>query len=182
MARKTVEGVVEAVSKRTGKSSKGGNWVAKSFMVDGEWFGGYVDAENKAAVSKASEGDTIKMIVEKNAKGYWNYADKFKILAEGVKVATGDGTDASLKAFVREYGSSLGKASGIVAALVGAGKVNGPAKAYDATVKLGRQFMEEVWFATPESLGLVQEPVEEEEVEESDQDFDDSEEDLDEDF
>ena len=154
---KIIEGVVEAVSSRTGKSTKGGNWTVKNFKIDGEWYGGYIEADNKAKVTKAGEGDTLLIKVAKNAKGFWNWSTDFKILKEGVKVASADGATTSIGAFTREYGMALGKASGLVQGLAAAGKITTVKKAGEAVVELGQLIMSEVWLATPESLGLVEE-------------------------
>ena len=172
MASKTVEGVVEAISSNSGTSGKGGTWTSKSFKIDGEWYGGFIDADNKARVTAAGEGDTIKMVVEKNAKGYWNYSDKFKVVSTGVKVNDAAGGTTSLGQFTREYGMALGKASGVVQGLAIAGKITTPGKASSAIIAIGKTLMEEIWLATPEKLGfveteeaVVEPPVEEAEVE-----------------
>ena len=171
---KIVEGVVEAIDGSSGKSKKGGTWTSKRFMIDTEWYGGFIDAENKAKVTSVGEGDVIRIKVEKNAKGYWNYGDKFKIVSKGVAVNTPDGGTASLGQFTREYAAAIGKASGIVQGLCAAGVLKTPAKAQTVLIALGKKIMEEVWLATPETLGFAEvvEPTAPEAQDDLDAEFD----------
>ena len=171
---KIVEGIVESVSSNTGTSKKGGTWTSKSFKIDGEWYGGFLDADNKAKVTGASEGDTIKLRVEKNAKGYWNYTKDFKVVKTGEKVSSPSGSGTtSLAGFTREYGMAIGKASGVVQGLCASGAIKTPEKATTALLALGKVIMEEVWLATPDTLGFtetesIEPPVEKEADNEND--------------
>lgn len=153
---KIVEGIVESVSSNTGTSKKGGTWTSKSFKIEGEWYGGFLDADNKAKVTGASEGDTIKLRVEKNAKGYWNYTKDFKVVKTGEKVSSPSGGTTSLAGFTREYGMAIGKASGVVQGLCASGAIKTFEKATTALIALGKVIMEEVWLATPDTLGFTE--------------------------
>lgn len=76
-----VQGVVEAVSEKTGKTGKR-VWRNVSLNVNGNWYGGFESDDNKAILGKVGKGDTVKLEYTENG----NFKNFTKIeLVEGVK-------------------------------------------------------------------------------------------------
>lgn len=63
----TIKGVVEKVSEQYSKAGSPKKWVKKSFLVDGKWFGAFINKDNDAVLGSVREGSTIE--VEYEMKG-----------------------------------------------------------------------------------------------------------------
>ena len=62
-----VSGVVEKTNDQVSKPGSPKKWKKKSVLVDGKWFGAFLNAENTATLSAITEGSTVE--VEYETKG-----------------------------------------------------------------------------------------------------------------
>lgn len=117
---KTVSGIVTAKYEKNGRTKKGGYWKNVRLEIDGEQtYGGFVSKDNKAFLSKVEEGDEVSLKVEKDGD-YYNYV-KGKVTEKGADPDAGKRSRANSGnggGAVREFAMSVGKATGIVQALI----------------------------------------------------------------
>lgn len=86
-----VIGVVEKVSVMDSPANSARKWTKKSFLVNSEWYGGFVNADNSKSINSINEGDSVKIKYEQKGE--------YKNLV-GIQVIEGDvkGTPTETKA------------------------------------------------------------------------------------
>lgn len=81
----TVKGVVEKVNTQFSPAGSARKWSKKSVLVDGKWFGAFINKDNQAVLDAVTEGSTVS--VEFEPKGEFNNVIRVELLS-ATKVAT----------------------------------------------------------------------------------------------
>lgn len=64
----TIEGVVEKVGTFESEPGSPRKWVKKSVLIDGAWFGAFVNKDNEAVLNKVKAGDSVRVEYENKGK------------------------------------------------------------------------------------------------------------------
>lgn len=76
----TITGVVEKINTTFSPTGAPRKWTKKSFLVNGEWFGGFLDKNNVGSMEKVQEGNSVKLTFE--VKGNFKNLLDIAVVAE----------------------------------------------------------------------------------------------------
>lgn len=74
------QGVITKVSVTQSPAGAARKWTKKSFLVNDEWYGGFVNADNKASLDAVGEGDAVEISYE--TKGDYKNLVGIKLIAK----------------------------------------------------------------------------------------------------
>ena len=68
MSSQQTQGVVTKANTTFSPANAARKWTKKSFLVNDEWYGGFINADNKALYESINEGDAVKVLYEDTGK------------------------------------------------------------------------------------------------------------------
>lgn len=75
-----IQGVVTKVNTSYSPAGAARKWTKKSFLVNDEWYGAFVNADNKASMDAVNEGDAVEVSYE--VKGDFKNLTGIKLIAK----------------------------------------------------------------------------------------------------
>lgn len=95
------QGVVTKVNTSYSPAGAARKWTKKSFLVNDEWYGAFVNADNKAPMDAVNEGDSVEVTYE--VKGDYKNLVGIKLIAKHEDEAAARSYDGPVKTSIKPY-------------------------------------------------------------------------------
>lgn len=95
------QGVVTKVNESHSAANSARKWTKKAFLINDEWYGAFVNSDNKEALSSVNEGDAVEVSYE--TKGDYKNLVGIKLTAKYKDEAVDRSYDGPIKGSVKPY-------------------------------------------------------------------------------